>query len=118
MTNNNWIALNTIEQLSDIFRLDNVKTSVIFKHSTSCSISSTALDRFERNLAKKNNEDIGLDFYLLDLLNNRNISNAIAEKCGIRHESPQALVILGGTCIYNASHWEINFDKIIELSKN
>ena len=51
--------------------------------------------------------EIPVDYYLLDLLRHRDVSNAIAEKFGIRHESPQVLVIRDGEVVAHASHFDI-----------
>lgn len=103
----NWLSLATENQLEEIDRLSydsEIKGVLLFKHSTRCSISSMALNRLERNLKVSDN----LPSYLLDLLDHRSISQFIADRYSIDHESPQLLVIKEGKCIYNASHSEIN----------
>lgn len=105
----NWINLNSIEQLEAISQSSYIKPQVIFKHSTTCSISQMAFSRFERAAAPET-----IDFYYLDLLNYRAISNAIAEKFQVHHESPQVLLIKNGTCTYDESHYGIMMDEIIE----
>ena len=52
--------------------------------------------------------------YYLDLINYRDISNAIAEKYGIEHQSPQVLIVSGSKCIYDNSHFGISYDVILE----
>lgn len=54
------------------------------------------------------------DFHFLDLHKFRPISNAIAEKWNVRHESPQVLIISKGECIYNESHSGIVMDEIMD----
>ena len=105
----NWNALNQKEQLEMIALKSNEKPQVIFKHSTTCSISQMALARFERAVAPDT-----IDFYLLDLLNFRPISAAIAEKFQVHHESPQILLIKNGECIYDESHYGIMMDELVE----
>ena len=83
----NWIPLNSVEQLDLIHEASFVKPQVIFKHSTTCSISNMAFARFERSAAPDT-----IDFYYLDLLNFRAISNSIAEKFKVHHESPQVIL--------------------------
>jgi bacillithiol system protein YtxJ len=83
---------------------------LIFKHSTRCSISSTALNRLERAWRP---EDAGHAVWYLDLLRYRPISNAIAERYGIQHESPQVLVIRAGRCVYDASHTAITHAEVV-----
>lgn len=105
----NWITLNTIEQLDEIKAASFSKPQVIFKHSTTCSISKMAFSRFEHSEAPDN-----IDFYYLDLLNFRPVSSAIAEKFQVHHESPQVLLIKNGECTYDESHYGIMMDEIIE----
>jgi bacillithiol system protein YtxJ len=87
---------------------------MIFKHSTRCSISSSALNRVERNW---NNEqdDVKVKPFYLDLIAYRNISNEIAKKWNIEHQSPQVLIIKKGACIYTETHMGINYEEIINL---
>jgi bacillithiol system protein YtxJ len=103
----NWIALNDETQLNEIIAASNTIPQVIFKHSTRCSISSMAKNRLD----KKNAPD-GINFYLLDLIKYRSISNKIAEIFQVTHQSPQVLVIQNGKCLFNESHSGIHFDEI------
>lgn len=95
----NWIQLTHTDQLEN---LD--KTSVLFKHSTRCGISSSVIKRFETKSAEL--EDT-VDFYYLDLLNFRDISSAIAEKFQVLHQSPQIVVVKNKQLIAHASHYDI-----------
>lgn len=54
----------------------------------------------------------GVDFYFLDIISHRNISNKIAQDFNIHHESPQVLIINKGTCIYDESHSGIDMEDI------
>ena len=103
----NWIDLTSEEQLNQVNEQSNTQPVVIFKHSTRCSISIMAKGRLERETAPDN-----VPFYYLDLLNHRNISNKIAEKYSVHHESPQILVIKNGECTYDESHNGISMKDI------
>jgi len=105
----NWIPLTNVEQLDSIRKASESKPQVIFKHSTTCSISKMALDRFERAAAPET-----IDFYYLDLLSYRSISNSIAETFQVHHESPQVILIKNGECIYDESHYGIMMDELVE----
>ena len=106
------------EKLTDISQLETVKSDslnkpvLIFKHSTSCSISATALSRLERNW--KDEAAKGIKPYYLDLKSFRDVSNKIASEFHVEHESPQVLLIKNGDCVYNASHLGISFDEILK----
>ena len=105
----NWIDLNNIQQLADIKELSKTRTQVIFKHSTRCSISSMAKTRLERNEQPESG-----DFYFLDLLKHRSISDQIAEDFSVAHQSPQILLIKNSECVYEESHSGIQMDEIAE----
>ncbi len=109
-----WNKLSEIEQLEEINKASFEAPVMIFKHSTRCNISSSALNRVERNW---NNEqdDVKVKPYYLDLIAYRNISNEIAKNWNIEHQSPQVLVIKNGTCIYTETHMGINYDEIINF---
>ncbi len=106
----NWQPITTIDQLEQIKSASFTKPQVIFKHSTTCSISRMALDRFERADAPEN-----VDFHYLDLLNYRSISNAIADYFQVHHESPQVILVKQGECIYDESHYGIMMDELISF---
>ena len=100
----NWIELNNAQQLAEIKELSKARPQVIFKHSTRCSISRMALKQFENEF---NYED-KLAPYFLDLLEHRDISNEIATKFGVYHQSPQMIVIKDGKAVFNTSHSDID----------
>lgn len=104
-----WIPLCNMGQLEDIVKQSNSVPCLVFKHSTRCNISSMAKSRLEKNW------DFSADDikpYYLDLIAFRDVSNAITEKFGIFHESPQALLIRNGECVYDASHLDISVQEL------
>jgi bacillithiol system protein YtxJ len=110
----NWIPLTTEEQLTSIIEKSASVPQVIFKHSTRCGTSSMVLSRLERN-----DTPVGIDFYFLDLIKYRNISNLITEQFSVYHESPQLLLIRNGECVYDESHMGISMDELAdEAAKN
>lgn len=105
-----WGQLTDLSQLDNILAGDNVRPQLIFKHSTRCSISSMALQRFEREWDATAQADI----WYLDLLRYRDISNAIAARTGVSHQSPQAILVVKGISVYDASHSGISAQKVSE----
>lgn len=97
-------------QLDEILEESKNVPVLIYKHSTRCNISRTALDRLER---KWNGADAAnMKPYFLDLIAYREISNRIAEMFEVEHHSPQILVVSGGKSILDLSHFDIDFDRI------
>jgi len=105
----NWIILTSATQLTEIKELSKTKAQVIFKHSTRCSISSMAKSRLEREVLPE-----ATDFYFLDLIKYRSLSDKIAEDFAVHHESPQVLLIKNTECVYDESHSGIQMTEIAE----
>lgn len=105
----NWIPLEEPDQLAAILTKSESRSQVIFKHSTRCSISKMIKNRLE-----KSPQPEGIDFYYLDLLAHRKLSDHIAETFHIRHESPQIILIKKGIPLYNEDHSAIYMEDIIE----
>ncbi|TDD97464.1 bacillithiol system redox-active protein YtxJ [Flavobacterium cellulosilyticum] len=104
----NWIPLTFMGQLDEIIAFSKDKPVFIFKHSTRCSISRFALKQFENEFDTTNN----VDAYFLDLLEYRDISNAIASRFNVYHQSPQLVLIKEGKAAYDVSHDAINAEEL------
>lgn len=105
-----WKVLESIDQLNEIKEKSFQRTQVLFKHSTRCSISSMAKSRLD-----KESFPAEADFYYLDLIAFRPISDAIAAEFNVWHESPQVLVIKNGEATYDESHMAINWKELQEM---
>ncbi|WP_373074233.1 bacillithiol system redox-active protein YtxJ [Zeaxanthinibacter enoshimensis] len=99
-----WIPLRSADMLEEIKKKSESRTQVIFKHSTRCGISRMALRMFE---SEKLSAGLPADFYFLDLLAHRNISDEVARKFGVTHQSPQLIVIRNGEVVAHTSHGAI-----------
>ncbi len=106
-----WKKLESLSQLDDVIAQSHATPQIIFKHSTRCIISKMVLSQFEENLTAIP-EQVNLLF--LDLLNHRDISNAIAMQLGVHHESPQVIVIKNGQSVFHESHHSIDAATIAE----
>ena len=107
----NWVELTNLNQLDEIDNESKANRVLIFKHSTRCGRSAAVLERFKRGW----NAESKIKTYYLDLLKHRDISNAIAERYAIQHESPQVLVISDGKCVFNESDLAIQVSDILVL---
>ncbi|WP_264563947.1 bacillithiol system redox-active protein YtxJ [Flavobacterium sp. N3904] len=106
----NWIPLTNLDQLNEIVALSNDKPIAIFKHSTRCSVSRFALKQFENEF----NSAEATDTYFLDLIAHRDVSNEIASRFQVEHQSPQLLLIKNGKSVYDASHSDIDAKDLAE----
>ncbi len=102
-----WEELQSVSQLDDIVEESKKHPVVLFKHSTRCSISHMAKSRLEGSTSETTPK-----IYYLDLIRFREVSNAIASRFGIEHQSPQVILLKDGQPIYNASHGAINMNNI------
>ena len=96
-----WKKLESMEDLDAAIEESKTKKVALFKHSTRCSISSMVLSKFERAVEKS---DKDVSYYFLDLIAHRDISNEIANRLDVEHQSPQLLVLENGLVIKHASH--------------
>ena len=96
-----FFTLNKMEQFDEIDEISHTKPVVLFKHSTRCIISRTVLKQFDADFQFPEEK---IDWYLLDLLNHRDLSNEIASRYNVIHQSPQIVVIRNGKAVFNESH--------------
>jgi bacillithiol system protein YtxJ len=104
----NFIKLDSTEILDELFQKSHEKPVVLFKHSVTCPISSEVYREVST---------LAADINLVVVQTARNVSNAIAERTGIRHESPQAIVLKDGKPVYHASHFDVTADEVNEKLK-
>lgn len=107
----NWNKLTNADQLDQLIAESGEQPVLIFKHSTTCSISAMALSRLERNWS----DAAGIKPYFLDLLAYRSVSNRVADQFDVPHQSPQVLLIQNGECVYDASHMSISFQMLQQV---
>lgn len=104
----NWNKLESLQDLNEVEEQSFEKPIAIFKHSTRCHISKMVLRQFECEFNSQEN----VTPYFLDLLQNRDVSNEIASRFNVTHQSPQLIIIKEGKAIYDASHDRIDADKL------
>ncbi len=104
-----FVPLENDEQIIEIKRAKGY--NVIFKHNTTCPISKSVRSKFEE---EADTLPEVTSVYFLDLLANRNLSDAIAEEFDVEHESPQLLLIKDGKCTYSNSLYDITIGDTAE----
>lgn len=107
-----WNEISSGEDLSEILSASYQKAQVIYKHSFRCATSSFAQKNVESISPKKQKK---ADFYMVDVIGQRPLSMHIAEKLGIRHESPQLFVLKNGELVWNGSHNELQTEVLEDL---
>ena len=99
-----WKTLNSAEDWENAVATSHNAPIVVFKHRTRCSVSRMALKMTEQLWDLPESTQA----YFLDLLANRDISNAIAHEMQVQHQSPQLLCIHNGKCVFHANHGNID----------
>lgn len=101
--------ITNVDQLEEWIEASDQQPVLLFKHSTRCNISADALEEL-----KKYQEEFGSDskVAIIDVIEGRPVSNAIAERFGIKHESPQAIWIKDRKAVWHASHWHITHEAL------
>lgn len=107
--NKDWSDLTEENQIAEIIALSSSIPVYIFKHSTTCGISAQAKENIEISFK---NTDKPFLFYYLDLLKYRTVSNEIAAKLGVHHQSPQLILIHDGQVAFTTSHHKIKTNSI------
>ena len=108
-----FFTLNKMEQFDEIDEISHTKPVVLFKHSTRCIISRTVLKQFDAEFQFPEDK---IDWYLLDLLNHRDLSNEIASRYNVVHQSPQIVVIRNGKAVFNESHDSISVEDLKQFT--
>jgi bacillithiol system protein YtxJ len=93
--------IDTLDQFEELLKQED--KFFLLKHSLTCPISHAAYQEYEKYAG----EDQSFPTYYLAVQESRSLSNEVAEKFEIKHESPQALLIKNGEAVWNASHWKI-----------
>jgi monothiol bacilliredoxin len=103
------VELRQDQDLDDLLEQSKTDPVLIFKHSTQCSISGEVQREFLDFVAKAPD----LKAVVIRVIESRRLSDAVAERLGVRHESPQALLIKDGRVVWHASHWSITSEALV-----
>ena len=102
--------LTSLEQLEQCIQASFAQVVLLFKHSTRCPVSTAADNNFHKFAESEMAERLRLVH--LDLIAHRDISNAIATKTGIAHQSPQAIYLIDGKAVWHKSHLAITPEEL------
>jgi bacillithiol system protein YtxJ len=109
--NKEWLVLTNKDQLEELINNSFIKPVLIYKHSTRCGLSMVTRKRLEEGWEQIRKK---ADLYYLDILAYREVSDKIALRFEVPHESPQILIISEGEVIYNTNHSGIRVNTILK----
>lgn len=101
----NLKEITTIEEIDKAIALSDDKLQIFFKHSTACPISRMAYEKLRTNYPLDLSQ---ADIYYIGVIEQRPLSNYLADKLSVKHESPQMIVLKKGKAIFDESHLMIN----------
>ncbi len=99
------IPISGIDDLERLIAESESRPVLLFKHSRSCGVSVEALDELIEHLSA-NQADA--QYAMVTVQTHRELSNAVSARLGVRHETPQAIVVRGGQVRWSASHFRVN----------
>jgi bacillithiol system protein YtxJ len=98
-----------IDELDQLLADSDNHPLLLFKHSRSCGISAEALDELIEHLNSAGAASHHRPRYaVVTVQTHRDVSNAVAARLGVRHETPQAIIVRGGKAVWSASHFRVN----------
>jgi bacillithiol system protein YtxJ len=103
------VELSTVEAFDDFVATSSAAPVIVYKHSLTCGTSAAAFEEIEE-LADELPEGVRLGMVRVQAA--RGVSNHIAARLGVRHESPQVLVIADGRVVWHASHYRVTAEQI------
>lgn len=109
----NLKELRSIADLDTAIEESSKRPVLLFKHSLTCPISARAFREFETFL-----EEADAECKLIIVQNAREVSNEAAARLGVKHESPQAMIVRRGREVWNTSHFDITAERLSEAVRS
>ena len=101
---NALVELKTVEDLDRLVEASATHPVVLYKHSLTCGTSAMAFEEIRDLVA---GPPVGASIGVVMVQPSRALSNEIAARFGIRHESPQVLIVRNGRVEWQASHFRV-----------
>jgi len=114
----NLTHLSDLEMLEAAIAESRERPVLLFKHSRTCGISAEALDELHEHVERNANHPGHASYKVITVQSHRRLSDSAAERLGIRHETPQAILLRDGRPVWNASHFRITADELARAFGN
>jgi bacillithiol system protein YtxJ len=102
--------MHTIATEADVASVLAEPLAVVYKHSPICPTSGMAYEEM-RSLRRLQSD---VPVYLVDVIRSRPLSRYIAERVGVVHASPQAIILRAGVPAWHGSHFDLRADAMAE----
>ncbi len=107
----NWNVLTEEEELQGVMEASHNRLQLVYKHSFTCGICHMTLENIEDSFDELEEQ---ADMHFVDVKNARPVSNLLADKLDVRHESPQVIIIREGKAVWDESHHAIKGEEILK----
>lgn len=108
----NLTHLSDLDMLEAAIAESAERPVLLFKHSRNCGISCEALDELHAHVAQHAAKSAGVAYKVITVQSHRGLSDSAAQRLGIRHETPQAILLKDGRAVWNASHFRITAETL------
>lgn len=105
--------LHDVESLDAAIAESRERPVLLFKHSRYCGVSCEALDELHAHIGSR--EPGGVAYRMITVQTHRPVSDAVSVRLGIRHETPQAILLRDGKPVWNASHFRITASQLDQI---
>ena len=99
-------TLRAVHELDQVLSDSHERPVLLFKHSYTCGISAEALDELRAHIDET--PATAIQYAMVTVQSHRDLSNTIAQRLGVRHETPQAILVRSGRAVWSASHFRVN----------
>lgn len=104
--------LSDVDELEAAIAESNERPVLVFKHSRNCGVSCEALDELHDHVGRA---DASASYRIITVQSHRHLSEAFAARFGIRHETPQAILLRNGQPVWSASHFRITARQLDQI---
>ena len=108
----NLTHLSDLDMLEAAIAESQQRPVLLFKHSRTCGVSCEALDQLHDHIQNGTGDAA---YKMIVVQNHRRVSDTVSQRLGIRHETPQAILLRDGEAVWNASHFRITAREIARV---
>ncbi len=112
---NNLMHLSDLDMLEAAIAESVERPVLLFKHSRTCGLSHQALDELQAHRARGAKDAA---YKIITVQSHRGVSDKTAQRLGVRHETPQAILLRDGRPVWSASHFRITADELARVLSN
>lgn len=103
-----WLPLSSPEEVERLLEKSHAEPAAVFKHSPHCGISHRVWSEIHAFYFPA----YPLKPYLIDVIAQPEVARVLAHRLGVKHQSPQLLILSKGKCLFHRSHFGIEANRL------